>query len=109
MAITPRSLSPFVRQSARRREIAGSTRRRGRSVGVLPAAAHIGPQAGDILVTELVAPGRHGAALAVEHRTLEALEVVLGKFAQVEAQRAGIDHVASVAGRAQLAIGVAAL
>ena len=44
--------------------------------------------------------------LAVEHRVLKALEIVLGKFAQIEGDAAGIDHVAAVAAHAEIAVDV---
>jgi hypothetical protein len=43
----------------------------------------------DVVVTDLVAPGRHGRRLAVEHRIAEALEIILGKLAQIEGHAAG--------------------
>src|SRR5947209_2314749 len=73
------------------------------------ATPHIGPQVGDVLVADLAGPCRHGGALAVEHRRLEPGEIVLGKLAQVEAERARADHVAPMAARAQVLVGVAAL
>src|SRR5262249_62030048 len=51
-------------------------------------------------------PGRHGGRVAVEHRLAEALEIVLGKFAQVEGDAAGIDHVAAVAADAEFVVDV---
>src|SRR5262249_19263594 len=68
------------------------------------AAAHVGPERFEILVADLVAPRRHRRRLAVEHRVAEPLGIVFGEFAQVERDAAGIDHVAPMAGHAEIVI-----
>src|SRR5437899_8424189 len=76
---------------------------------LLSAALHVSPQIGDVFLVDLVGPGRHGAALAVEDRGLEAGEIVLGELAQVERDAAARDQVAAVTAGAQLMIDLAAL
>src|SRR5215469_4054834 len=73
----------------------------------LNPAAHVSPQQLEVIVADLVAPRRHRGRLAIEHRFAEALEIVLGKLAQVEGDAAGIDHIAAVAGHAEVVIHLA--
>jgi site-specific DNA recombinase len=75
----------------------------------LSAAAHIGPQQRQVLLADLVAPGRHRRPLAIEHGVAEALDIILGEFAQVAGDGAGADHVAAVTIGAQLDVDLAAL
>ena len=46
---------------------------------------------------------------AVENRVAKPREIVLGEFAQIERDPAGIDHVATMAGRAGVGVEIAAL
>src|SRR5262245_29954213 len=70
--------------------------------------AHIGPQKLYVFIAHLVAPRRHRRWLAIEHRVAEAIEVVLGKLAQIEGDAAGIDHVAAMAGHTEVLVDAAA-
>src|SRR5229473_6148820 len=80
-----------------------------RGAETLSAAFHVGPQVRHVLLVDLVGPGRHGAAPAVEDRALETGKIVLGELAQVERDAAARDQVAAVTARAQLVIDLAAL